>query len=123
MEKTGGRGVDVAVEAAWAEASVQNAAESAVPGGRLVLVGIPGDDRFSLDHSTARRKELTLYFSRRMKNTYPEAIALVEGKKVDVAGLITHRFPLAEVPAAFTLNAGYGEGVVKVIITGAGTPG
>jgi L-iditol 2-dehydrogenase len=118
LEKTGGRGVDVAVEAAWADASVQNAVGSAAPGGRVVLVGIPGEDRLSLDHSTARRKELSLFFSRRMKNTYPAAIRLVLEKRVDLQGVITHRFPLAGLPAAFALNARYGDGVVKVMITG-----
>jgi L-iditol 2-dehydrogenase len=118
VAKTGGRGVDVAVEAAWADSSVQRAAESTAPGGRVVLVGIPGDDRLSLDHSTARRKELSLLFSRRMKNTYPRAIRLVREKQVDLESLVTHRFPLHELPAAFELNARYRDDVVKVIITG-----
>ena len=123
MRKTGGRGVDVAIEAAWADTSVQNAAECTVPGGRVVLVGIPGDNRLSLDHSTARRKELSFHFSRRMKHTYPGAIRLVQMKHVDLGSLITHRFPLAELPAAFALNALYGEGVVKVMITNAAARG
>ena len=123
LEKTGGRGVDVAVEAAWADASVQNAVGSAGPGGRVVLVGIPGDDRLSLDHSTARRKELSLLFSRRMKHTYPSAIRLVREKRVDIRSVITHRFLLDELPAAFALNARYGDGVVKVMITGRGSRG
>jgi L-iditol 2-dehydrogenase len=118
LEKTGGRGVDVAVEAAWADAGVQNAAESAGPGGRVLLVGIPGNDRLSLDHSTARRKELSLLFSRRMKHTYPGAIRMVQEGRVDLQSIITHRFPLEALPEAFTLNASYGDGVVKVIVKG-----
>ena len=120
MSKTGGRGVDCSVEAAWGDSSVQNAAESTVPGGRIVLVGIPADNRLSLDHASARRKEQSFLFSRRMKHTYPGAIRLVQEKKVDLQSLITHRFPLNELPAAFALNARYGEGVVMVIITGGG---
>lgn len=120
LEKTGGRGVDVAVESAWADETVQRAAASAVPGGRVVLVGIPADDRLSLVHSTARRKELSFLFSRRMKHTYPGAIRLVREQRVDLKSLITHRFPLADLPAAFALNAGYRDGVVKVMITYAG---
>ena len=37
--------LDVVFEAAWADTSVQHAADVVRPGGRLVLVGIPGDDR------------------------------------------------------------------------------
>ena len=40
MDLTGGRGVDVAIEAAWSDHSIQQAAEMARYGGRLVLVGI-----------------------------------------------------------------------------------
>jgi L-iditol 2-dehydrogenase len=123
MENTEGRGVDVAVEAAWADASVQNAAGVTAPGGRVVLVGIPGNDRLALDHSTARRKELTLLFSRRMKDTYPSAIRLVREKRADTRCLVTHRYPLERLPEAFALNAAYRDGVVKVIVTGAGPRG
>ena len=55
---TGGRGVDVAIEAAWSDESVQQAADMARYGGRLALVGIPPDDRLQLKHSVARRKGL-----------------------------------------------------------------
>ncbi|HMK39568.1 MAG TPA: alcohol dehydrogenase catalytic domain-containing protein [Bacteroidota bacterium] len=118
MGMTGGRGVDVTFEAAWADSSVQNAAESTLPGGRIVLVGIPENDRFSLDHSTARRKELSVLFSRRMKHTYPGAIRLAQMNRIDLTSFVTHRFPLNRLPEAFSLNAAYAQDVVKVIITG-----
>lgn len=73
-EATNGRGVDVAIEAAWADHSVQQAADMARLGGRLVLVGIPGNDRLEMKHSTARRKGLTVRLARRMKHVYPRAI-------------------------------------------------
>ena len=113
---TGSHGVDVAIEAAWADESIQQAAELCRPGGRLVLVGIPRDDRLSLSHSTARRKGLPILLSRRMKHTYPRAIHLVESGAVDLEGLITHRFPLYEAPEAFIVNAVYPRRLIKVII-------
>jgi L-iditol 2-dehydrogenase len=113
---TNGRGVDVAFEAAWAEESVQLAAELARPGGRLVLVGIPRNDELTLRHSTARRKGLTILLSRRMKHTYPRAIQLVGHGKIDVKALVSHRFPLAKTPDAFALNSEYRDQVVKVMI-------
>ena len=61
--------LDVVFEAAWADSSVQHAADVVRPGGRLVLVGIPGDDRLTLSHGTARRKGLTIRMARRMKAT------------------------------------------------------
>lgn len=116
LRETGGRGVDVAIEAAWADHSVADAAEMARLGGRLVLVGIPSDDRVGLKHSTARRKGLTIRMSRRMKHMYPRAIRLVEQGRVDLKGLISHRFPLERAVDAFRLNAAYADEVVKVMI-------
>ncbi len=115
--QTLGRGVDVAFEAAWADQTVQLAAEMARNGGRLVLVGIPREDQLAMHHSTARRKGLTILMSRRMKHTYPRAINLVKEGRVDVKSLVSHRFPLAQAPEAFALNADYRDHVIKVMIT------
>lgn len=115
-EKSGGRGVDVAIEAAWADHSVQQAVDMLRLGGRLVIVGISEDDRIAFQHSTARRKGLTIRLSRRMKHTYPRALRLWQSGAIDLAGIISHRFPLEETPAAFALNAAYKDQVVKVAI-------
>ena len=115
-EATGGRGVDVAIEAAWADHSVQTAAEMARLGGRLVLVGIPGPDDFEMKHSTARRKGLTIRMSRRMQHVYPRAIHLAEIGAVDLNGIVTHHFPLAQTPEAYAMNVDYQDKVVKVIV-------
>lgn len=125
QRETRGRGVDVAIEAAWGDRSVAQACEMARLGGRVVLAGIPSDDRLTLKHSTARRKGLTILMVRRMKQTYPRAIRLVERGRVDLAGLVSHRFPLARAAEAFALNAAYGDGVLKVMIDApaAGPPG
>ena len=115
-QATGGRGVDVAIEAAWADHSIQQAAEMARLGGRLVLVGIPGPDKLEMKHSTARRKGLTIRLSRRMKHVYPRAIKLAASGAVDLNGIVSHHFPLAETPAAYALNHAYQDEVVKIII-------
>jgi L-iditol 2-dehydrogenase len=115
-KETAGRGVDVAIEAAWADHSVQQAAEMTRPGGLVVLVGIPSDDRLMMKHSTARRKGLTLKLCRRMKHTYPRAIRLAQRGGVDLSGLVSHRFALRRAAEAFALNAAYRDQVVKIII-------
>jgi L-iditol 2-dehydrogenase len=114
--ETRGRGVDVAIEAAWADQSVEQAAEMVRLGGRVVLVGIPGDDRLAMKHSTARRKGLTILLSRRMKHIYPRALRLAEQGRVDLRGLVSHRFPLNRAVEAFRLNAAYRDKVVKVMV-------
>jgi L-iditol 2-dehydrogenase len=115
-QATGGRGVDVAIEAAWCDHSVDQAAEMLLHGGRLMVAGIPDVDRISLKHTTARRKGLSIIMVRRMKHAYPRAIRLVERGAVDLAPLVSHRFPLGRAREAFALNADYRDGVVKIIV-------
>jgi L-iditol 2-dehydrogenase len=116
LSATHGRGVDIAIEAAWADHSVQQAAEMARLGGRMVIVGISENDRLELKHSTVRRKGLTIRLARRMKHTYPRAIRLARSGAVDLLSVVSHRFPLEKAPEAFAMNAAYQDRVVKVMI-------
>jgi L-iditol 2-dehydrogenase len=113
---TQGRGAEIVFEAAWAGDAVAQAVEMADLGARVVLAGIPGDDRAHFRHSPARRKGLTLKMVRRMKHTYPRTIALASARAVVLDDLITHCFPLEEVDAAYALNTAYRDGVIKVMI-------
>jgi L-iditol 2-dehydrogenase len=101
MAATGKRGVDIAFEVAGENDAVDIAIESVIPGGKVILVGIPSNNQTSFVASTARRKGLTIKMVRRMKNTYPRAIALVSSKLIDVQSLISHRFPLEKANEAF----------------------
>jgi len=116
MQATAGRGVDTAIEAAWADDSIQQAVELARYGGTVALVGIPGRDELHIKHSTARRKGLTIMLVRRAKNVYPRAVSLAERGAVDLKCLVSHRVTLDQTAAAFELNAAYRDNVVKIII-------
>jgi L-iditol 2-dehydrogenase len=111
----------VVFECAGDESAVEAAIALAAPAGRVVLVGIPGDDRTTFTASTARRKGLTLVLSRRM--TAPDldrAIELAADGRVDLAALVTDRFALADVAAAFeTATARRG---LKVVVEPAALP-
>jgi L-iditol 2-dehydrogenase len=106
--------LDLVFEVAGDNPAVEEAIQAVKPGGRVILVGIPPDDRTSFTASVARRKGLSILLCRRMKHTYPRAIHLVQSGKVDVRSLATHIFPLAEAEKAFRV-AGRREGH-KVII-------
>jgi L-iditol 2-dehydrogenase len=108
------RGVDVAFEAVGTQDAVDDAFAAVLPGGKVILAGIPEDDRTSFSASTARRKGLTIKLVRRMKHTYPRAIELVSKGLIDVRSLVTHRFPLEEAREAFRV-AERREGL-KIII-------
>lgn len=113
---TMGSDYDVVFEAAWAGSAVQLGAELCRPGARLVLVGIPGDDRCEVQHALARRKGLTLVFARRMKHTYPACIRLVQTGQVKLEEIVSHIYPLAEVQQAFKTHADLMPEVLKVVV-------
>lgn len=117
VRTTDGRGVDIAFECAGAPETAQQGAAMTIPGGKLILCGIPASDTITLNASTARRRGLTVKFVRRMKHTYPRAIRLVQSGMVDVTPLITHLLPLANIAEAFELVAGYRGGVLRAVIT------
>jgi L-iditol 2-dehydrogenase len=114
VDAIGGLGLDTAIEAAGAAEAVDAAIEAVRPGARVVLAGIPAEERTSFSASTARRKGLTIALVRRMKHVYPRAIALAAAGRVDLRSVVSHRFPLAEAGRAFALAAAR-EGL-KVLI-------
>jgi len=101
LEMCGGRGVDVAFEFAGEQGAVDTSVVTAIPGGKVILGGIPLDDTVSIPASAARRKGLTIKFVRRMAHTYPRAVDLVSKGLVDVRSLVSHRFPLNQASEAF----------------------
>jgi L-iditol 2-dehydrogenase len=104
----------VVFECAGDNAAVETAVNILRPGGKILLAGIPPDDRTSFRASVARRKGITFLMVRRMKHTYPRAIELVQNGRIDVRSLVTHRFPLPRAREAFAAAARR-EGI-KVII-------
>lgn len=116
LELTGGHGVDVAIEAAGTLAAQEEAAQMVKRGGTLVLIGIPAEDQLVLTHHIVRRKGLTIKVARRMKHTYPRAIALVQRGMINTRPLVTHRLPLERADEGFRLVESYGDGVIKAVI-------
>ncbi len=108
-------GVDVSFETAGDDAALASAIDTVRPGGRIVVVGIPRDDRMSFIASAARRKGLTLLLCRRMKATdLPRALRLAEAGRVQLEPLVSHRYALSEWREAFrTLTGRHG---LKVVI-------
>lgn len=116
LDRTDGAGTPLVVEATNSPDGFRDAVRASAIGGRLVLVGIPDGDLYHLPAAEARRRGLTVRFSRRMGHVYPRAIALVAAGRVDVRSLVTHRFALEEAPDAFRRHAEDEPGLVKSLI-------
>ena len=89
-------------DASGDQSAVDCAVSVARPGGVVVLLGIPSEDRTSFKASVARRKGLTLRLVRRSTpDTFERAVALAAAGAIDLASLVTLRVPLAEGATAF----------------------
>jgi L-iditol 2-dehydrogenase len=84
------------------------------PAGRAVLVGMGGDE-LALPLSVVQERELVVTGTFRYANTWPTAIGLVGSGQVDLARLVTGRFPLTESAAALTA-ARDTPGAIKAVI-------
>jgi L-iditol 2-dehydrogenase len=106
---------DVGLEASGHPDSLPRLIEGIRAGGRIAIVGMAGQD-LSFDSVTAGVKELDIHGVFRYANAYPTAIGLVASGQVDVAPLVTHRFPLADAIKAFEYARSPSPGTGKILI-------
>jgi L-iditol 2-dehydrogenase len=109
-------GMDVVYECAGQQETIDQAVDLLKPGGKLILIGIPREDRISLSIDKIRRKEITIVNVRRQNGCTRATMDLVAARKVQADFMVTHRFKLDQVQEAFELVAGYRDGVVKAMI-------
>jgi len=119
MRITGGRGVDVAIEALGRQQTFEWALRALRPGGTLSSLGVYSEDlRIPLDAFAAglgdRRIVTTLCPGG--KERMRRLMAMVETGRVDTAALVTHRFGLDEIETAYDLFGHQRDGVLKVAI-------
>ncbi|WP_284012545.1 NAD(P)-dependent alcohol dehydrogenase [Halobaculum litoreum] len=100
-ESTDGVGVDVAIEASGAAASIESMPAVVRRGGTVVLVGLADEATVSLDALALVDAEIDVRGSFRYSNTYPAAIDLLADGAVDVEGLVDFAAPLTDVADAF----------------------
>jgi threonine dehydrogenase-like Zn-dependent dehydrogenase len=119
---TDGQGADVVYETVGGQApTFGQAIQIAARGGRVGVVGMFGSSQ-TLDSGCCMRKELSLHWvwSYGRWEGVPEyqiTLDLLAAGKVDAAPLITHRYPLAEIGAAFAAaDDKRSSGAVKVLV-------
>jgi L-iditol 2-dehydrogenase len=109
-------GLDIIFECCGQQDAFDQAVEVLKPGGKLVVVGIPEFDRWSMSVENTRRREISLQFIRRQVDCVEDAIELMKNGKVNVTNMVSHRFPFDKTKEAFDLVAAYKDGAMKVMI-------
>lgn len=109
-------GVDIAYECAGQQDTLDQAIEVLKPGGKLMIIGIPREDRVTFSPDLIRRKEITMINVRRQNQCTRTAMELIAQNRVDLDFMITHVFGFEQSREAFDLVSEYRDGVIKALI-------
>ena len=96
-----GLSVDVLLECSGHPPATADAIRAVAPAGRVVLVGMGGDE-MTLPVSRIQERELTLTGTFRYAHTWPAAIALAASGRVQLDRLVTGHYGLDQVRDALT---------------------
>jgi len=109
-------GADVVVEATGNGPSFQSCCNVVKAKGAIVSLGIFSDRAREFDLSFLYLKEPVIYGSKGGDGCHEEAIQLLEEKRLQIAPMITHRFPLEKAAEAFKTFEDKVENAIRIVI-------
>lgn len=104
---------DAFIECSGSPAAIRRGFPAVRPAGHVVLVGM-GPESLEVPVRLLHTRELNVTGSFRFANTYPTAIAMAAAGMVDLDGLVSDRFTLAEVADA--LAVARTRGTLKALV-------
>lgn len=110
-----GDGAAVVFDATGVPALIRSAVDAVASAGRIVIVGISTEE-VSIPVIAFTRKELNILGSRNNVGVFGEAVNLVRRHQEKARRLITHRFPLEQVPEAIEFALANPAEAEKVLI-------
>jgi alcohol dehydrogenase len=120
LRLTDGRGVDVAIEALGTQATFEGALRVLRPGGTLSSLGVYSTDlKIPLGPFAAGLADLRIVTTLCPggKERMRRLMDVIASGGVDLGPLVTHRYRLDDIEAAYDLFAHQRDGVMKVAIT------
>ena len=116
-ERTGGVGVDAAIEAVGSDATIATALRLARAGGRVSVIGVNQGMSLPYPMALAQIKELEFHTGLcSVQRELPALLALTESGRIDPTFVISHRMRLADGPEAYQLFNSREDGVSKVVL-------
>ena len=119
MKLTGGRGVDVAIEALGTQQTFESALRSLRPGGTLSSLGVYSSDLtipLGAFHAGLGDNAIVTSLCPGGKERMRRLMSVIETERLDLGGLVTHRYGLDQIEEAYDLFANQRDGVLKVAI-------
>jgi L-iditol 2-dehydrogenase len=116
-ELTEGRGADAVILAVGGNSLIKTAMDAARPGGRVLLFAQTQHGEAVIDPAAICVEEKALLGSYSASvDLQEESVRFVMGKEMDLASLISHRFPLMESKQALDLAAHPQPSSMKIVI-------
>lgn len=112
IQKTGGRGADIVVDAVGSLLST--AVKCVKRGGRIILFGVNPSAWATVSPAELVLSGLTIQGVYVADHTFPRAIRLLEQGTIDVSDLTSHVFPLEEID--FAVNVIHRREAIKVLL-------
>ncbi len=120
MRLTGGRGVDVAIEALGTQATFEACMRVLRPGGTLSSLGVYSTDLTIPQGAFAAGlgdHQIVTSLCPGGKERMRRLMAVIQSGRVDLSPMVTHRFKLDDIEKAYELFGHQRDGVLKVAIT------
>ncbi len=120
MKVTEGRGVDVAIESLGLQSTFESCLRVLKPGGTLSSLGVYASDLIiPLDafHAGLGDNRIVTSLCPGGKERMRRLMNTIAGGRIDLEPMVTHRFTLDDIEAAYELFANQRDGVLKVAIT------
>lgn len=116
---TGGRGVDLAVEAVGLTKTLNLAASLIRRNGTLLAFGVPHSHmcEFAFHNFFHNEGRLIASVGPDVQKDFSLAVEMITGGVIDVSPLITHRIPFTAAQQGFDLFADRKDGAIKVVLT------
>ena len=122
---TGGRGVDVAIEALGRQETFESALRSIRPGGVLSSLGVYSGKLvapYEALYAGLADQRIVTTLCPGGKDRMRRLMAMVAEQRMDLTPLVTHRFALEDIKDAYDLFSRQGDGVMKVALYPAAVP-
>jgi threonine dehydrogenase-like Zn-dependent dehydrogenase len=114
---TNGKGAEVTIEAVGSSQTFDWCFESVRRGGTISIVGVFPSDKVGVSLRDMLRWNIQMRAGRANVVHMERLVSLIEGGKLDLRSLITHRMSLDEAPKAYEMFAARSQDVIKIILT------
>lgn len=115
VKLTGGKGAEVAIEAAGSEVATQQALQCLGLGGTVSMVGMFAKE-VALPLHQVLMKNISIEMGLGNLGNMSRLLGLIESGNVDLTSLVTHTMPLDDVEEAFALFESSPDTVIKIAV-------